>query len=410
MPHILIVSSGPLCRNPRVLKEADTLGRAGYEVTVATIANIARFETYDDEIMQSAPFRKLALDRISDSPAIRLVTDAERAASWGARKAIRCGIESPFALGPYLALSQMVRRIPADLTIVHTELPFCVGGALLGDGRRVAADFEDWHSRDLLPSARAARPLRLIERQERLLMKRSVYTSAPSHAMAAALSAAYAGAPPVVIPNTFPIQAAPPSVPRKSPPAYFWFSQTIGEGRGLEAFLRGWARTREPSQVVLLGDVSGKYAQGLMQLLPGPRRGLLSFLPITSTEKLPSVIASHDIGLALEPCTPESRDLTATNKIFQYMNAGLAIVATPTAGQREVIANAPDCGILAELDYPDRLADRLDALLVDRSRLTEMAAAARRGAELRYCWEKVAPLLVETVRQALVKPLNPSGT
>ena len=61
MPRILIITSGPLCRNPRALKEASTLGAAGYDLTVATVASHARFEAYDDAILANAPFRKISV-------------------------------------------------------------------------------------------------------------------------------------------------------------------------------------------------------------------------------------------------------------------------------------------------------------------------------------------------------------
>ena len=36
MKRILILSPGSPCRNPRPVKEADALGRAGYDVTLLT--------------------------------------------------------------------------------------------------------------------------------------------------------------------------------------------------------------------------------------------------------------------------------------------------------------------------------------------------------------------------------------
>ena len=401
MPRILIVTSGPLCRNPRVLKEATTLGQAGHEVTVATIANIKRFEDFDRELLAGAPFKVRSLDRVSSSPLAMFAALSERAESWRARRAIPAGRESPTALGPFRALRSLAMGIPADLTIVHTELPFCIGCDLIRNGRRVAADFEDWHSHDLLPSAQSGRPLRLIGASERELMQRSVYTSAPSAAMAAALHGAYGGKMPVVVPNTFPLQAEEPPVPRNNPPSFFWFSQTIGEGRGIEEFLSGWALTNSPSRVCLLGDVSPSYEARLRGLVPEGRKSSLSFLPITSPERLPRVIAGHDIGLALEPRLPESRYLTTTNKIFQYMNAGLAILATETAGQREVLENAPGCGLAIALDDPVALARTLDALVADRERMASMGRASRTGAKSRYCWEKTAPVLLAAVERSL---------
>ena len=82
MPSILILAAGPLCRNPRVLKEATALGDAGFDVTVTSIANIERFEEYDRELLRGAPFSRIAVDRLSRRPLDRLVALAERGVSW----------------------------------------------------------------------------------------------------------------------------------------------------------------------------------------------------------------------------------------------------------------------------------------------------------------------------------------
>lgn len=244
-----------------MFKEASALGGAGLEVTVMTVANHARSEEYDAKLLGGAKFRRVALDRISRRGVPGLRSAFGRLTTWVARRAVRLGIQSKQALGPTAALGRMARRFEADLTIVHTEMPFCIGLDLLARGRRVAADFEDWHSQDLLPQSRASRPLRLIEGAERELMRRAAYTSATSHAMAHALQAAFGGALPVVITNSFPLQPEPAARPQGGPPSLLWFSQTIGPGRGLELFLAAWRQTTAPSRLNLLGDVGDAYRE-----------------------------------------------------------------------------------------------------------------------------------------------------
>src|SRR5690606_16045305 len=59
---------------------------------------------------------------------------------------------------------QYALNMQPDLTIVHSEGGLWIAEQLLSRGRRVAADFEDWFSRDLPDSARAGRPVAEIER------------------------------------------------------------------------------------------------------------------------------------------------------------------------------------------------------------------------------------------------------
>jgi glycosyltransferase involved in cell wall biosynthesis len=248
----------------------------------------------------------------------------------------------------------------------------------------------------------------LLQRVERELLHRAAYVSTTSHALSVAMQNAYGGARPIVISNSFPLQPVPPPLPRQQPLGFFWFSQTIGPGRGLELLIAAWRRTTQPSRLCLLGDVSGEYRAKLLGRLPPERRAQLEFLPIVAPKELPVVIARHDIGLALEHNRPPSRHLTITNKILQYLNAGLAVVASDTAGHREVMAHAPGAGFIANLAETGELANRLDTLLAQPTRLAAMGAAARRAAEETYCWEKEEPRLVAAVEAAL-RP-SPAGS
>ncbi len=399
--RILIVTNGPLCRNPRPLKEAETLGRAGYDVTVLTVRNHAPSETTDLAILRSAPFQRVCVD---------LLPGQGGAAVWGRRfrlrlartLATRLGLPLMEALGPAAALLRQARRLPADLTIVHNEVPHWAGTHLLADGRRVAADMEDWHSEDLLPGERAGRPLARIRATERALLHRASYVSTTSHALAVALQARHGGRSPLVFSNAFPLQPDPRRGPPGEPPAFFWFSQTLGPGRGLELFLAAWRLTREPSRLVLLGSPRAGYVEELRARLPSERQGRVELLPLVPPDGLASIIARHDLGLALEQPFILNRDLTITNKILQYLNAGLAVVASDTAGQREVLAGAPEAGVLVELAETTQLAGRLDGLLADRGALAARSRAARRLAEDQYCWEHEAPRLLNAVTTALV--------
>lgn len=390
---ILIITNGALCRNPRVLKEATTLGLAGHDVRVLNVRNHAPSVAIDAGLQRDAPFRVESLDGLARSARLRgrLAREAVRRLGW----------QSPEALGPCSALLRRARAANADLTIVHNEVAHVIGTQLVADGRRVAADLEDWHSEDLLPADRAHRPLRLIRETEAFLLRHAVHTTTTSHALAAALHQRHGGRRPHVITNSFPLQPCPVAHGPGETPAFFWFSQTIGPGRGLESFLAAWSRTVLPSRVVLLGDVRPEYRAALQQLLPADRRAALAFLPPVTPAELPALIARHHVGLALEDAVIRNRDLTITNKILQYLNAGLALVASDTAGQREVLAHAPDAGVIVDAAQTDAFAAQLDALLRDQDALVLRQRAARSLAKAVYCWERETPRLLALVDAAL---------
>jgi glycosyltransferase involved in cell wall biosynthesis len=311
------------------------------------------------------------------------------------------GLGGRLAIGPSAALLAKARTLPADLTIVHNEPAHWAGIRLMAAGRRVAADIEDWYSEDLMPEARAGRPLRLIRSMEATLLRRSAYVTTTSRALSEALHGRYGGPLPRVVSNSFPLQPNPLGRTTGPVPAFFWFSQTTGPGRGLELFLAAWSRTTLPSRLVLLGDPVAGYAASLLARVPADRRDRVVFRSQVPPASLPAVIAEHDIGLALEQSFIVNRDLTVTNKILQYLNAGLAVVASPTAGQREVLAQAPDAGIVADFMQTSGTASALDRLLAERTALAGHRAAARRLAEDVYCWEREEPRLLDLVGTTL---------
>ena len=402
--RILILTSAHLCRNPRVVKEATALGAAGYDVTVMTVSVQERFERMDLALMRGLPFKRVTLDYAAGDWRARLDNFIQRAATWTARQLCsEFEIETAQTLGPAGALLRFARSFPADLTIVHTEIPIWAAQHLIRDGRKVAVDVEDWYSEDLLFADRQSRPINLLRKAESFALQHAAYSSATARSMADALAEAYHGPPSLVIRNSFPLQprSRVDTPPREGPPRFIWFSQTIGPGRGLELFFAAWAKTTHPSQVFLLGDERPGYREKLLGRLPPSRRGDVHFIPLVTPEQLPDKLAEFDIGLALEPRWPLNRNITITNKILQYLNAGLAVIATDTAGQKEVMQAAPDSGLLITAHETTEYAEKLDTLLGDSARLRATQLAARAAAAREFCWEQETPRLLAAVARAL---------
>lgn len=399
--RILIVSGAALSRNPRVLKEAVALTEAGHDVTVLTLRNHATAEVFDREIMATARFKRIVLDVAAAPGASRAQVFLRRfkasSARWAARQFNRESIET---IGPAGELLAIARRQPADLVIGHTEIGLWVAARLLAEGRKVAADLEDWHSEDLPPEERVGRPVRLLRNVENKLLREAAYTTTVCTVLADALHQVGGGRRPTVIGNTFPLQPNPRQGPPGDPPSFLWCSQTLGPGRGLEGFLEAWNRMTFPSRVVLVGEDRGHYRDVLRGLVPAPRRSLLEFGDLVPPGELPALMARHDIGLALETTASRNRDFAATNKLMQYLNAGLAVVATSTAGQREVLGRAPEAGVFLDQN-PAVSAATLDRLVRDRTKLHASQLAARRLAETHYCWEHDRLVLLDVVNGAL---------
>lgn len=400
---ILILTSAHLCRNPRVVKEANTLAAAGYSVIVLSIRSHRPSVAADAKIIANAKFRHISVEALDGTAAW-----LRRARTRLARELLgRAHIELPSSLGPAKALLRASRRIPADLVIAHTEPALWAATQLLNEGRTVSADLEDWHSEDLLPADRTYRPLKLLRKIEYRLIHDAGFVSTTSVALSQSLQSRYGGIAPSVITNAFPLQPDPFVLnplheDQASPPRLCWFSQTIGPGRGLEPFLDAWALTRIPSRLILLGESTAVYRNSLLARLPDSHMKAVEFNDPVAPDVLPEWIAQNHVGLALERTDIVNRDLTITNKILQYLNAGLAILATPTAGQSEVLSSHPQAGCLIDLTAPPQhTAKQIDQFISDRGLLATARAASRRAAESEYCWEHESPRFLALVDKAL---------
>ena len=172
---------------------------------------------------------------------------------------------------------------------------------------------------------------------------------------------------------------------------------------GKRETIKGTLLANNDGPIIKSGDKVHLNMNGhiLLPELPTDFRARIEFLPLVPPDELPAIIARHDIGLALEDASIRNRDLTITNKILQYLNAGLAIVASDTAGQREVLNRSPEAGFIAATADEPTFAAQLDQLLKDSARLHASQRAARQLAEDCYCWEREAPRLIELVESSL---------
>lgn len=271
-------------------------------------------------------------------------------------------------------------------------------------GRRVGVDMEDWFSEDFPPGGQGHRPRGLLRRLEGALLERAVFASCTSECMRGALATAYGCEQPLVLYNAFPwtdrrrIDGEWRDRRDRSVPSIHWYSQTLGPGRGLEDLVAALARVRHDVELHLRGRPVPEFRAWLAQQVPAHRLFIHDQVP---NAELLSRIAEHDVGFAGEMSYCRSRDLTATNKLLQYLLAGLAVVASDTTGQREIAARADRAVLLYPAGDPAALAARLDVLLGSPEQLGRAKAAALQVAETTFSWEREEPKLLAAVDRAL---------
>jgi glycosyltransferase involved in cell wall biosynthesis len=408
--RVLILIGAHLWTSPRSQKEAEALASAGHDVTISGIwfDELAASRDLKLATGKSWKFRPALDIRGTSLPGrMRNVTTRARRRIDG-ELCLRRGWHLPGALGyGAQALLRAGLEHCADLTIVHSEANLWVGSRLLDRGFRVGVDFEDWFSEDLRDDPRQAHAMRWLQELEQRLTRDCVYSITTSSAMSAALAERYGAPPPAVVYNVFPyserdaIDGTCRDRRNRNVPSVHWFSQTIGPGRGLEVFFEATRDITTPFEVHLRGWMATNYEQTLQRMVPGHVRDRLFIHETVPNDELLSRIAEHDIGLALETSTRASRQLSITNKLFQYMQGGLALIATDTLGQAEVFSREPGIGVMIADDNVSALSDALVTFLADRDRLRRAQAAALAAAQRTFCWERQSVTIVQCAEDAL---------
>jgi glycosyltransferase involved in cell wall biosynthesis len=161
---------------------------------------------------------------------------------------------------------------------------------------------------------------------------------------------------------------------------------------------------KHEAEIHLRGQPVSGFENWLAHRVPEAWRGRIVVHRLVPTTELLSRIAEHDIGFAGETPIMRNKDLTVSNKILHYLLGGLAVVASDTAGQREVAEQAPGAVFLYRSGDAPALAARLDTLLESAGALRQAKAAALAAAEETFCWERQEKSFLESINRALGSP------
>lgn len=166
--------------------------------------------------------------------------------------------------------------------------------------------------------------------------------------------------------------------------------------RGLEALVQSIPLLRSGAHLVLLGQ--GALESTLRRLAAelGVDQRVHLLAPVPSDEVV-GWAASADIGVS--PIVPSCLNYrySLPNKLFQYMAAGLPVVASDFPQVRDVVIGS-DAGVCVDTTDPQQIASAIDRLLADQDRRGVMGRNARRAVEERYNWDVAARTLLEVYR------------
>ena len=407
---VCLVTPGQPSSNPRLVKEADALVEAGYDVHVIASYFTDWATERDRSLMASRRWTLTFIDwRASVAPALfhfsRIRHFAARQLAARAPGIVPLAIPALARAGPELLQATM--RVDADLYVAHNlaALPIVVKAAA-AKSALAAFDAEDFHSGQML-EAKDARAVAFVRAIERAALPSCAYVTAAAPGIAEAYRTLYGVKLPTTILNLFPLRDRPQQ-PRRldecGPLRLYWFSQTIGPDRGLEHVVEAVANLgQHPIELHLRGTWQSGYEAELRGR--AARQGLdprcIVHHPTDAPDEMVRLAAAFDVGLATEPCATPNNSLLLSNKIFTYLLAGLAVVATRTPGQSRLTPEIDRATAWCEPGSPASLAAALGRWAGDRVSLREARAEAWRLGTERFNWDVERKRYLEIVAAAL---------
>ncbi|RWY57341.1 glycosyltransferase family protein [Mucilaginibacter gilvus] len=390
MKNITLITTGQPSTNPRLVKEADFLSALGYSVKVIYCFYQPWAQQLDESIISQNPGMYICLGGAPVSSKFTYYKTRFRQKL--------CQILFSYFKGwgiPENAISRThsetlkaAKKIKTDLYIAHNlgALPAAVLAAKYM-GCKVGYDAEDMHSAQFNDVSTMYLLNKYIEVK---YFSHTGYFTAASPLIAANYRQAYPALQPLVINNVFPKIKSPFNKDQGTAGTVklFWFSQTIGADRGLENIVAAMAQAPE-TELHLLGSCTSQYKATLLDIAAksGVQPDRIIFNRPIPPDEIMAFAAQFDIGMATETGSTLNRDICLTNKIFTYLQSGLAIIASDTQAQSLFLSEYPAAGKRYQKNNTKSLAGCLNHYLQNPEALRQTRLGNYQLGQTELNWE-----------------------
>lgn len=397
-----------------MVKAADALQEAGHAVRLVSAQFLDWAAEADKAMGETSGRRWSAVDyRHSTAPAkywetgLRLHAARQWVQLAGAGRASLGALAAAAGRG-YCDLLKLALSEPADLFYGGTRGGLAVAAqAARSAGVPYGLDLEDFYEGEFEPGPEWDHSRGLVRRLQREVLPGAAFVTAGSSAIAAQYEQAYR-IPVLPIHNTFslPAQAPDPEPPGAGALRLYWFSQTIGAGRGLEDVVRAIGLAGIRAELHLRGRAVPEYVTGLRRLASETSSQLAVHIHHPAPPgKMVELSLPYDVGLSPEQGQTLNHKLCLGNKPLTYILAGLAVVLTNSAGQRSFADDLGDGALRYQAGDIASLASGLRRWAEDRGQLRGARQAAWQAAKRRWNWEHPSErgALIEAVEGALIE-------
>ncbi|MDQ6695221.1 MAG: glycosyltransferase family 4 protein [Chloroflexota bacterium] len=171
----------------------------------------------------------------------------------------------------------------------------------------------------------------------------------------------------------------------------------MSEGRGLENLVRSAPLLSAGAVVVFMGY--GEYQGKLERLVSEVGGGRVAFIPAVTQRELLAYCASADVGVIPYQAVDLNNYYTSPNKLFDFIQAALPVVASDLPFLRKVIVEH-GIGVVARLDSPESYARAINGVLDRPDAGTDLREHARSAARY-FTWSAQAEKLVSSYHDML---------
>ena len=402
MKRICLIGHGQPSRNPRLVRDANCLSSAGYNVTVVTPRILKSWVKYDEELTKNVKWNYIYLDYIN--PPLSILYWQYVRVRKRINKALSSYFHSDLIIAnavEYLNQELFIKasKIKADIYIAHQQqaLP-AAAWAATKNNCKFAVDIHD-----LLADC-SSEPVYLIKYIEKRYLHECAYISTMSTVAAQRIKEVNClSTKPIVRYNVQSIEERkgilPPNQRKLSEVInMYWFGQTIGYHSRADQVLKAIPLLCKPIKLVLRGNPNTEFTNYLISLAKELNiLHCLEIKPIASPSDMVSLAAQHDILLGSQPDKELFHQMAIGNKVFTGMMAGLALALTDTIAHRQFINENHGCGFL----FPDQdevaLAKHLNSMLMDKKILENMKVRSWNLAESHFNLEKECDLFVNDI-------------
>jgi len=175
----------------------------------------------------------------------------------------------------------------------------------------------------------------------------------------------------------------------------------IGRIRGIMEVCEAMGRIRSEVRLNLVGCFGETSVEQAVKALPGWER--VNALGFLNREGVRQVLSRSLAGLVTFHPLPNHID-AQPNKMFEYMSAGIPVIASDFPLWREIIAGN-NCGLLVNPLKPTDIAAAIDEMACNPEQARLMGQNGRKAVEARYNWGVEEKKLI-TVYNALLG-INP---